>query len=152
LPASLIFTAGTFVSFRHIYFFFVKETRVLVENHGQTLSHNVVSSTPHLSWIRTHNISSDRHRLHSIAQRGYIISFCQYIWRIMVPHLKEIWSDFIDLHCGEKQNQESAQILYRILIKSFMCPLRPQRLLACKLLFIFSKMIMFHNYCYLNQQ
>jgi hypothetical protein len=74
---------------------------------------------PHLNGIRTHNISSDRHRLHSIAQRGYIISFCQYIWRIMVPHLKEIWSDFIDLHCGEKQNQESAQILYWIWIKSF---------------------------------
>ena len=44
----------------------------------------------------------------------------------MVLHLKEIWSDFIDLHCGEKQNQESAQILYWILIKSF----RPQRLQA----------------------
>ena len=61
------------------------------------------------------------HRLHSIAQREYIISLCQYICHIMVLHLKEIWSDFIDLRCGEKQNQESAQILYRILIKSFMC-------------------------------
>jgi hypothetical protein len=27
----------------------------------QTLSHNVVSSTPRLSWIRTHNVSGDRH-------------------------------------------------------------------------------------------
>jgi hypothetical protein len=27
----------------------------------QTLSHNIVSSTPRLSWIRTHNVSGDRH-------------------------------------------------------------------------------------------
>ena len=39
----------------------VKETRVPRENHRpaashlQTISHNVVSSTPHLSGIRTHN-------------------------------------------------------------------------------------------------
>jgi hypothetical protein len=32
-----------------------------VANHCQTLSHNVASSTPRLSWIRTHNISGDRH-------------------------------------------------------------------------------------------
>ena len=25
----------------------------------QTLSHNVVSSTPRLSWIQTHNVSGD---------------------------------------------------------------------------------------------
>jgi hypothetical protein len=30
-------------------------------SHQQSLSHNVVSSTPHLSGIRTHNISGDRH-------------------------------------------------------------------------------------------
>ena len=45
----------------------VEKTRVLCENHQpaashrQTLSHNVISSTPHLSGIRTHNISGDRH-------------------------------------------------------------------------------------------
>jgi hypothetical protein len=27
----------------------------------QTLSHNVASSTPRMSWIRTHNVSGDRH-------------------------------------------------------------------------------------------
>jgi hypothetical protein len=32
-----------------------------VASHGQTLSHKVVSSTPRLSWIRTHNVSGDRH-------------------------------------------------------------------------------------------
>jgi hypothetical protein len=45
----------------------VEETRVPGENHRpaashcQTLSHNVVSSTPRLSGIRTHNVSGDRH-------------------------------------------------------------------------------------------
>jgi hypothetical protein len=33
-------------------------------SHQQTLSHNVVSSTPRLSKIRTHNFSGDRHLLH----------------------------------------------------------------------------------------
>ena len=32
-----------------------------VASHRQTLSHNVVSSTPHLSGIQTHNASGDRH-------------------------------------------------------------------------------------------
>ena len=32
-----------------------------VASHRQTLSHYVVSSTPRLNGIRTHNISDDRH-------------------------------------------------------------------------------------------
>ena len=45
----------------------VEETRVPRENHRlvachwQTLSHNVVSSTPGLSGIQTHNVSDDKH-------------------------------------------------------------------------------------------
>jgi hypothetical protein len=45
----------------------VQETGVPRENnrpvasHRQTLYHNVVSSTPHLSRIRTHNVTGDRH-------------------------------------------------------------------------------------------
>jgi hypothetical protein len=45
----------------------VEETGIPGENHQpaashlQTLSHNVVSSTPHLSEVRTHNVSGDRH-------------------------------------------------------------------------------------------
>ena len=49
----------------------VEETRVPGENHRpvashwQTLSHNVISSTPHLSRVRTHNNSGGRHWLHN---------------------------------------------------------------------------------------
>jgi hypothetical protein len=45
----------------------VEETGVPGENHQpvashrQTLSHNIVSSTPRLSRIRTHKVSGDRH-------------------------------------------------------------------------------------------
>jgi hypothetical protein len=48
----------------------VQETGVTGENHRpaasicQTLSHNVVSSTPHMSGIQTHNVSGDMYRLH----------------------------------------------------------------------------------------
>ena len=45
----------------------VEETRVHGENHRpttshwQTLSHNVILSSPRLSGVRTHNVSGDRH-------------------------------------------------------------------------------------------
>jgi len=48
-------------------FLLVEETGIHRENHTsaasrwQTLSHNVVSSTPHLSGIRTHKVSGDKH-------------------------------------------------------------------------------------------
>jgi hypothetical protein len=47
----------------------VEETGVPCENyrpaasHWQTLSHNVVSSTPRLRGVQTHNVSGDRHWL-----------------------------------------------------------------------------------------
>jgi hypothetical protein len=41
-----------------------RENHRPVASHLQTLSHNVVSSTPHLSWIRAHNASGNRHLLH----------------------------------------------------------------------------------------
>jgi len=37
------------------------ENHITAESHRQTLSHNVVSSTPRLSGIRTYNVSGDRH-------------------------------------------------------------------------------------------
>ena len=48
----------------------LEENRVPWENnrpvasHGQNLSHNVVSNTPHLCGVRTHNVSGDRHWLY----------------------------------------------------------------------------------------
>ena len=35
-----------------------------VPSHWQTLLHNVVSSTPRMIEIRTHNVSCDKHLLH----------------------------------------------------------------------------------------
>ena len=41
--------------------FLVEENHQIATSHRQTLSHNVVSSIPRLSGIRTHNVSGDRH-------------------------------------------------------------------------------------------
>jgi hypothetical protein len=41
-----------------------EENHWLVASHWQTLSHNVISSSPCLSGVWTHNISGDRHWLH----------------------------------------------------------------------------------------
>ena len=59
-----IFNNMSVISWRSVLL--VEETRVPGESHRpvgshwQTLSHNVVSSTPQLRWIRTH-VSGDRH-------------------------------------------------------------------------------------------
>ena len=59
------FNNSSVISWRSILL--VEETGVPRENqrpaasHLQTLSYNVVSSTPRLSGIRTHNVSGDRH-------------------------------------------------------------------------------------------
>ena len=47
---------------------YIKSIPLLVTNEIrlQILSHNIVSSTPHLSGIQTHNFSGDTHRLHRL--------------------------------------------------------------------------------------
>jgi hypothetical protein len=65
VASNAIFNNISVISWRSVLL--VEETAVPGENHQpaashrQTLSHNVVSSTPHLSGIRTHNASGDRH-------------------------------------------------------------------------------------------
>ena len=47
-------------------------------SHWQTLSHNVVSSTPRLSGVRTHNVRGDKHWLHSISLKWETESYICY--------------------------------------------------------------------------
>ena len=49
-----------------------RENHWPVVSHGQALLHNVISSTPHLSGIRTHNVSGHKHSLHMAIQLPYI--------------------------------------------------------------------------------
>ena len=58
-------------------------------SHWQTVSHNVVSNTPRLSGVRTHNVSDDRHWLHT---KGYS---CISIYHTITPkYLKMFFEVF----------------------------------------------------------
>ena len=41
-----------------------RENQRPTASHRQTLSHNIVSSTPRLSWVRAHSVGDDGHWLH----------------------------------------------------------------------------------------
>jgi len=73
-----------------------EETGVPGENHPpdaihwQTLSNNIVSSTPRLSGILTHNVSGDRYRLHTIRSQPrlpqsplwYLQAILMLVWKM----------------------------------------------------------------------
>ena len=50
--------------------FYGGENHQPAAGHWQTLSHNVVSSTPRLSGVWTHNISGDKHWLHMLIKKS----------------------------------------------------------------------------------
>ena len=70
ITTRLILILQTTICIVAVSFIMVEETGVHGENHcpaashWQTLSHDVVSSTPRLSGIRTHNASGDKYWLH----------------------------------------------------------------------------------------
>jgi hypothetical protein len=53
-----------FQLYRGGQFYWLRKTEYPEKTTQVTLSHNVVSSTPRLNGIRTHNVSGDRHWLH----------------------------------------------------------------------------------------
>jgi hypothetical protein len=74
---------------RHTIYYHIKllvigvpgENHRPVASHWHTLSHKVVSSTPRLSEIRTHNISGDRHWLHFFSS----CTICRSLIYSLVP-------------------------------------------------------------------
>jgi len=80
-------------TFNNISVLLVEESEAPGENpwpdasHGQTWSHNVVSSTPRLRGITTYNVGGDRHWHDSI---GSCKSSYHMIMTTMVPHI-EVW-------------------------------------------------------------
>jgi hypothetical protein len=75
----------------------VEESGVTVASHWQTLSHNVVSSTPRLSGIRTHNVSGElgvwmiyRINRHNSECRGELLKEVQFIWNFLWQDKKKV--------------------------------------------------------------
>jgi hypothetical protein len=103
------FNAISVISWRSVLS--VEETEVSGENHRpfashwQTWSHNVVSSTPRLSGVRTHNISSDKGILHHYFFIVPIVMPCSFCHGFFFIFVYMIWPYVAHLHvydCTDK--------------------------------------------------
>ena len=92
--------------------FLVEETRVPRENHRQALSHNVLSNTPHLIEIQTHNVSGEGTYCIGSCKSNYHMMTTVTVPKSIMSHTNSLTS----ISCDNIVKQSSSiPWLYRIL-------------------------------------